>query len=57
MGCLRNALWFLFGGAISELSWYLTGCLWRITIAEIPFSIQQFKLSQLALMPFGTEVY
>ncbi|MFQ8690572.1 MAG: YccF domain-containing protein [Blautia sp.] len=57
MGCFRNALWFLFGGAINELSWYLTDCLWRVTIAEIPFGIQQFKLSQLALMPFGTEVY
>lgn len=28
MGCLGNVLWFVFGGAVSGLSWCLAGCLW-----------------------------
>ena len=57
MGCLGNLLWFLFGGALSGLSWCLAGCLWCITVIGIPFGLQQFKLAKLALMPFGAEVY
>ena len=69
MGCLGNLLWFIFGGAISGLSWCLTGCLWCITIVGIPvgmqcvtiigipFGLQQFKLAKLALMPFGAVIY
>ncbi len=57
MGCLGNLLWFIFGGAISALSWCLAGCLWCITVIGIPFGLQQFKLAKLALMPFGADVY
>ena len=28
-----------------------------VTIVGIPFGLQCFKLAQLALMPFGSEVY
>ena len=40
MGCLGNLLWFVFGGALSGLSWCLAGCLWCITIVGIPIGIQ-----------------
>ncbi len=50
MGCLGNVLWFIFGGAVSGLSWCLAGCLWCITIVGIPVGIQCFKF------PFGREV-
>lgn len=56
MGCLGNILWFLFGGAISGLSWWLTGCLWCITIVGIPVGVQCFKLASLSFFPFGKEV-
>ena len=56
MGCLGNILWFLFGGAISGLSWGLTGCLWCITIIGIPVGMQCFKLASLSFFPFGKEV-
>ena len=56
MGCLGNILWFLFGGAISGLSWCLTGCLWCITIVGIPVGVQCFKLASLSFFPFGKEV-
>ena len=56
MGCLGNLLWFLFGGALSGLSWCLAGCLWCITIIGIPVGVQGFKLASLSFFPFGKQV-
>ena len=56
MGCLVNLLWFLFGGALSGLSWCLAGCLWCITIIGIPVGVQCFKLASLSFFPFGKQV-
>lgn len=56
MGCLGNILWFVFGGAISGLSWCLLGCLWCITIVGIPIGVQCFKFASLSFFPFGKEV-
>ena len=56
MGCLGNLLWFIFGGAISALSWCLAGCLWCITVVGIPIGIQCFKFASLSCFPFGKEV-
>lgn len=39
MGCLGNVLWFVFGGAVSGLSWCLVGCLWCITVVGIPVQL------------------
>ena len=56
MGCLGNLLWSIFGGAISGLSWCLTGCLWCITIVGIPVGMQCFKFASLSFFPFGKDV-
>ena len=56
MGCLGNLLWFIFGGALSGLSWCLAGCLWCITIIGIPIGMQCFKFASLSFFPFGKEV-
>lgn len=56
MGFLGNLLWFVFGGFISGLSWFLTGCLWCITIVGIPIGMQCFKFAGLSFFPFGKEV-
>ena len=47
MGCLGNVLWFVFGGAVSGLSWCLAGCLWCITVVGIPVGMQCFKFAAL----------
>jgi uncharacterized membrane protein YccF (DUF307 family) len=58
-GCLEvgfNILWLvLFGWAIF-LAHIAAGILLCITIIGIPFGIQAFKLSVLALWPFGRQV-
>ena len=56
MGCLGNVLWFVFGGAVSGLSWCLAGCLWCITVVGIPVGMQCFKFAALSFFPFGKEV-
>ena len=56
MGCLENLLWFVFGGAVSGLSWGLMGCLWCITVVGIPVGLQCFKFAALSFFPFGKEV-
>lgn len=48
MGCLGNVLWFVFGGAVSGLSWCLAGCLWCITVVGIPVGMQCFKFAALS---------
>lgn len=56
MGCLGNALWFIFGGCVTGLSWCLAGCLWCLTIIGIPVGLQCFKFASLSFFPFGKEV-
>ena len=56
MGLLGNILWFIFGGAVSGLSWCLAGLLWCVSIVGIPVGIQCFKFAALSFFPFGRDV-
>jgi len=59
-GCLTlimNILWILIGGIWISLTHLAFGVLLAITIIGLPFARQHFKLAQLALTPFGYEVY
>ena len=59
-GCLNlfmNVLWILIGGIWISLTHLVFGVLLAITIIGLPFARQHFKLAQLALTPFGYEVY
>lgn len=56
MGCLGNLLWFIFGGFIMGMSWFIAGIVWCITIVGIPIGLQCFKFASLSFFPFGKEV-
>ena len=59
IGCLSavmNVIWFFIGGVWIWLTNILFGVLLCITIIGIPFGKQHFKLSGLALTPFGREI-
>ena len=56
MGCIGNILWFIFGGFINAIGWFLIGCLWSITIIGLPIGLQCFKMAKLQLAPFGKEI-
>jgi uncharacterized membrane protein YccF (DUF307 family) len=59
-GCLNlimNILWIIVGGIWISLTHLLFGFILLITIIGIPFARQHFKLAQLAIAPFGYDVY
>ncbi|MDO8927667.1 MAG: YccF domain-containing protein [Bacteroidota bacterium] len=56
MGTLGNLIWFVFGGFLVFLEYMVAGFLLCITIIGIRFGIQSFKLSFLALWPFGKTI-
>ncbi len=58
-GCvyiLMNVIWLLCGGICIALSHALFGLLLCITIVGIPFGMQHFKLTAVALNPFGRDI-
>ncbi len=56
MSLLGNIIWFIFGGFIQAVGWYLAGIICYLTIIGIPAGRQCFKLAKLQLAPFGKEV-
>ena len=56
MKFLGNILWFLLGGCLVSLYYFITGLLFCLTIIGIPFGLQLLKLAGFALWPFGHEV-
>jgi len=58
-GCLyalMNLLWLLCGGIWIALTHALLGVLLSITIIGIPFGLQHFKLTEVAINPFGRRI-
>ena len=56
MRFLGNVLWFIFGGAILALGWFIAGLLCYITIIGIPLGAQCMKIASLVLCPFGKDI-
>ena len=58
-GCLyilMNVIWLVCGGIAIAISHALFGLLLCITIIGIPFGLQHFKLTAIALTPFGRDI-
>lgn len=58
MSALRlifNIAWFLLGGLVMGLAWWLVGLLCFISIIGIPFGRACFVIGELAFWPFGQE--
>ena len=55
MSAIGNFLWFVFGGALMGLGWWLAGLLAFITIVGIPWAKACFVIGQFAFFPFGKE--
>ena len=56
MSVLGNLIWFLLGGFIPAILWFIFGVLWSVTIIGIPVGIQCFKMANLQLFPFGKDI-
>ena len=56
MKFLGNILWFVLGGFLVSLYYFIVGVLFCITIIGIPFGLQLIKLAGFALWPFGHDI-
>lgn len=55
MALIGNIIWFVFGGLIMGLAWWLAGILCFISIIGIPWGKACFVIGQFAFLPFGKE--
>ncbi|MCK9492737.1 MAG: YccF domain-containing protein [Acholeplasmataceae bacterium] len=53
---IANIIWLLFFGISMAIGYLVVSLILTITIIGIPFAKQTFKLSKLALLPFGANV-
>lgn len=56
MTTIGNVLWFILGGVIMGLGWWLAGLIMFITIIGIPWGRACFVIGKLAFWPFGRDV-
>ncbi|MCY1153325.1 MAG: hypothetical protein OWP43_12990 [Sphaerochaetaceae bacterium] len=56
MSALINLIWFVFGGFILAIAWYIIGIIFYITIIGIPIGRVCFEFAKLSMFPFGKEI-
>jgi uncharacterized membrane protein YccF (DUF307 family) len=55
MSLIGNILWFILGGAIMGISWWIVGVLAYLSIIGIPWGKACFVIGNFSFMPFGKE--
>ncbi len=55
MSAIGNFLWFVFGGLIMGLLWWIIGVIAYITIIGIPWGKACFVIGSFTFFPFGRE--
>ena len=52
---IGNVIWFVFGGLVMGLGWWLAGLVAAITIVGLPWARSCFVIGAFAFRPFGRE--
>jgi len=55
MSFIGNIVWFILGGALMGIGWWIAGVLAYISIIGIPWGKACFVIGKFAFMPFGKE--
>ena len=55
MRFIGNVFWFILGGALMGLGWWLAGLIAFLSIICIPWGKASFIIGQFAFFPFGKE--
>ena len=55
MTLLLNILWFVLGGLVMGLAWWLVGLICALTIIGIPWARACFVIGNFSFWPFGQE--
>ncbi len=53
MRAIGNILWFVLGGFLMGLGWWIAGLVCAITIIGLPWAKACFVIGQFAFWPFG----
>ena len=56
MKTFGNIIWFILGGFICALLYWIVGLIMCLTIVGIPFGVQLFKIGKFVLFPFGHDL-
>jgi uncharacterized membrane protein YccF (DUF307 family) len=55
VNAIGNLLWFVLGGWLMGLGWWLAGCVMILTIVGIPWARSCFVIGSFCFFPFGKE--
>ncbi len=55
MRAIGNFLWFILGGILMGLAWWIVGLLAYVSIIGIPWGKACFVIGQFSFFPFGKE--
>jgi uncharacterized membrane protein YccF (DUF307 family) len=55
MRAIGNVLWFVLGGALMDLAWWLVGLVAYISIVGIPWGRACFVIGNFSFFPVGKE--
>lgn len=55
MRAIANLIWFVFGGLVMGLGWWLAGLVMAISIIGIPWVRACFVFGSFCFLPFGRE--
>ncbi len=55
MRTIGNLIWFLLGGIVMGLAWWLVGLIAFITVVGIPWGRTCFVIGNFSFFPFGKE--
>ena len=56
MNLLGNIFWFILGGFLTAVMYFVAGLLMCCTIIGIPLGVRHFKIAGYSLMPFGRTI-
>jgi uncharacterized membrane protein YccF (DUF307 family) len=55
MRTIANVLWFVLGGVVMGLGWWLAGLVMAISVIGLPWAKSCFVIGSFAFFPFGRE--
>ncbi len=56
MKLLGNIIWWIFGGLVTAIEYFVASAVLMVTIVGIPFALQTFKIGLVTLMPFNAAI-
>ena len=56
MKLLGNIVWWIFGGLVTAIEYFVASVAMMVTIVGIPFGIQTLKIGMMTLLPFNSSI-